>query len=32
MGIQATDMVGYEAKEIWLRGEEFLFTMAFQLK
>jgi hypothetical protein len=32
MGIQATDMDGYESKEIWLCGEEFLSTMAFQLK
>jgi hypothetical protein len=32
MGIQATDLEGYESKEIWLRGEDFLSTMAFQLK
>ncbi|KAJ5900294.1 uncharacterized protein N7473_004364 [Penicillium subrubescens] len=32
MGIQAADMDGYEYKEIWVCGEEFLSTMAFQLK
>jgi hypothetical protein len=32
MGIQAKEMKGYESKEIWLREEEFLSTMVFQLK
>ncbi|KZN94217.1 hypothetical protein EN45_044070 [Penicillium chrysogenum] len=31
-GIQADELEGYEAKEIWTRDQNFLSTMAFRLK
>lgn len=32
LGIQVKEMKGYHSKEIWLREEEFLLTMVFQLR